>query len=95
MVNRDPGRDAQLPGGQGVQIGLTLPRALNFHGVMAGPAIRGFPADWLSKTWMPGIADKFTQSAQMQTATAGHDDIVEGGLPSSAQVSISRKRPSP
>jgi hypothetical protein len=23
---------------------------------------------------MPGIADKFTQSAQKQTATAGHDE---------------------
>ena len=26
-----------------------------------------------AKTWMPGIADKFTQSAQKQTAMAGHD----------------------
>jgi hypothetical protein len=26
------------------------------------------------KTWMPGIADKFTQSAQRQTALAGHDE---------------------
>jgi hypothetical protein len=39
---------------------------------MAGlvPAIHVF---LLSKTWMPGIADKFTQSAQGQTAMAGHD----------------------
>ena len=68
MVNRDPGRDAQLPEEQGVQTGLTLPQALNFHGVMAEhsrpkdgvalarlcPAIHGFLADWLSRTWMPG-----------------------------------------
>jgi hypothetical protein len=27
------------------------------------------------KTWMPGIADKFTQSAQKQTAMAGHDEL--------------------
>src|ERR1700716_3380711 len=37
------------------------------------------------KTWMPGIADKFTQSAQMQTATAGHDDLVGGESAFSAQ----------
>src|SRR5712664_382338 len=28
-----------------------------------------------AKTWMPGIADKFTQSAQRQTAMAGHDEL--------------------
>jgi hypothetical protein len=58
MVNREPGRDAQLPEEQGVQIGLTLPPGLNFHGVMAEhshpkdgvafarlcPAIHGFLA---------------------------------------------------
>jgi hypothetical protein len=26
------------------------------------------------KTWMPGIAGKSTQSAQKQTAMAGHDE---------------------
>ena len=85
MVNRDPGRDAQLPEGQGVQIGLTLLRALNFHGVMAEhsrlkdgvasarlcPAIHGFLAYWPSRTWMPGIADKFTQSAQSRLLWPG------------------------
>src|SRR6202035_953804 len=30
MVNRAADRDAQRPEGQGVQIGLTLPRAANF-----------------------------------------------------------------
>jgi len=24
--------------------------------------------------WVPGVADKFTQSAQKQTAIAGHDE---------------------
>jgi len=42
---------------------------------MAGlvPAIHVFTKLRPSKTWMPGIADKFTQSAQKQTAMAGHD----------------------
>jgi hypothetical protein len=28
---------------------------------------------------MPGIADKFTQSAQKQTAVAGHDEMTSDG----------------
>src|ERR1700682_2155193 len=32
------------------------------------------------KTWMPGIADKFTQSAQRQTALAGHDEAASQSL---------------
>src|SRR5882672_9861008 len=44
---------------------------------MAGlrPGHRRFSCSTAAKTWMPGIADKFTQSAQRQTATAGHDEL--------------------
>src|SRR5258708_15672225 len=55
------------------------------------PAIHVFLAARL-KTWMPGIADKFTQSAQKQTALAGHDGVLGSYFPVFTNSKISSVR---
>jgi hypothetical protein len=56
---------------------------IDVHIVMPGlvPGIHVFHRIERNKTWMAGIADKFTQSAR-QTAMPGHDDAAAtGGTP--------------
>src|SRR5258708_7869098 len=64
------------------------------------PPIHVFLCCWAVKTWMPGIAKKFTQSAQKQTAMAGHDELICGhycptevSMPTTKRRSVSQRPP--